>query len=223
MTADKRASLVAVVGSTGSGKSFWIKNQLRANPGRLLIWDAMNEYADSGARLFLGAGSNGMQPLVTYITENHRREFAARFVPDKSDDKKLAAQFSLFCGLAYAAGRCVLVIEELSMLTRAGFAPARWRECVVTGRHVGLTIIGTTQRPALVDKTFFSNATVIRCGRLGSAGDKKAMADALDVPVADVRALMRLEWIIKDTYSGEVTREGAPNADKTARKRRAPK
>jgi hypothetical protein len=43
------AKIIAVMGASGSGKSAWIKQQLRAgNPARLLVWDPQEEFGAFG-------------------------------------------------------------------------------------------------------------------------------------------------------------------------------
>lgn len=192
---DKRANITLVVGSSGSGKSLWVKSLLPTLPRPMFVFDPMREYGDFGghhvtlASLIAGV-KNGGQVFI--------------FRPSQ---RAIEKQFDMLCRVALAVPGCTLIAEELSFVTKAGYSPAGWREVITTGRHYGLTVIGITQRPALVDKTILSNATVIRVGRLNSAGDKKTMADALDVPLDELRALRKLHWLAKDMDSGAVTRE----------------
>lgn len=215
-----RADIVAVIGSTGSGKSRWIKARLKADlPVRLLVWSPLepsDRYGKFGHVIERKPGA-----LVEYVAARRGGSFRAVYVPDRArGDAWLERQFELFCGLAIAAKSCLVIVEELSMVTKPQRAPARWREVITTGRHYGLSIIGTSQRPALVDKTFFSNATMIRCGKLSAASDKKTMSDSMDVPLIELRALVNGQWIVKDAYSGAIAREDDPIA-KAPRRRAA--
>lgn len=196
---ENRADITLVVGSTGSGKTLWLMARLRAMAARrVLVWDAMREYGSP-----FGASTAWLVDVLNWVKVGDARLLA--YHPNLA--RELERQFDVFCGIALMMRGCVLVAEELSMVTKAGYSPARWREVITTGRHLGLSVIGTTQRPALVDKTIFSNATVIRVGRLNAAGDKKTMADALDLPLDELRALRPLDWIQKDMATGAVTRE----------------
>lgn len=198
------AAILALIGSTGSGKSLYLKGQLsKKKPPRLLIWDPMREYGEFG-RVFAGR----LGPLVTDLSQAGRSgRFAFVFQPDRSNVARFEQQFGLLCGLALAAGNLTLVIEELALVTRAGYAPPRWMEVVTAGRHRGLSVVGTTQRPALVDKTFFGNATVIRVGRLNATSDKRAMSDALGVDFDDLTALRPLHFLQKNMTDGAVSRD----------------
>lgn len=198
------ASILALIGSTGSGKSLYLKGQLsKKKPPRLLIWDPMREYSEFG-RVFSGQ----LGPLVSELAQSGvKGRFAYVYQPDKSNQARFDRQFSLVCGLALAAGHLTLIVEELALVTKAGYSPPRWMEAVTGGRHRGLSLIGTTQRPALVDKTFFGNATVLRVGRLNAKSDKRVMADVLDLPDDDLTALLPLHFIQKNMLTGAVTRD----------------
>ena len=78
---------------------------------------------------------------------------------------------------------------------------------VTQGRHRGLSVIGTTQRPQLVDKTFIDNATTVRCGRLNTSTGRRVMADLFGVHVGEIGDLLPLEWLSKDMATGKVTWE----------------
>lgn len=197
------AEIRAFVGSSGSGKSQAIKDQLAARkPPRLLIFDPQEEYGAYGLRVsrlatvreyLLRAGSAGPFAIVFRPTE---------------EPKAMIEQFSAFCLLAYAARNLTLVCEELSDVTQAGWAPAGWSKISRKGRHRGVHVYGATQRPAAVDKHFFGNASVIRSGRLNFEADVKTMANVLGVSDNDIRNLPAWHWIERDMRTGEVSRGG---------------
>jgi hypothetical protein len=201
MTSRNKANLTAVIGSTGSGKSLWIKRQLKRRPSRLIVWDPMREYGDLAGPL-----TDTSHVIAHLATCGSSGGFTLVFQP--SHHPKISArQFDLLCSAAMAAGRCTLIAEELASVTRAGYSPPGWLRVVTQGRHAGLTVIGTTQRPALIDKTFLDNATTVRCGRLNTAAGRRYMADLLDVPADTLAGLKPLEWVSKDMSSGKISRE----------------
>lgn len=200
------AAFVAVIGATGAGKSAWIRQQLaRAKPRRLIVWDPKpaSDYVDLGdtftrqhdlSAAVLAAGAAG--PLrAIYRPGNRQSEYRAKF--------------DWLCRLVYAWGHCTFVAEELAHVTRAGWSSDGWLSVVTLGRSEGLTVYGATQRPALVDKTFLSAASLVHCGRLGTRSDRATMADILDCDPADLRDLKPLEWIERadtgETRRGKVT------------------
>lgn len=212
--ANNRADLTAIIGATGSGKSHYVKAVLDAEkPPRLLVWDWKAEYS-------AGVVVDCPKALAELLRQAGKGPAAVIYRARKDQSPWVDRQFDLFCRLALSWGRCRVIVEELSTVTRASWAPASWQMLCTEGRHEALRIIGTTQRPALVDKTILSNATLIRCGRLNFGGDKKAMADTLDLPVDRIRALVSRQWLVKDCDTGSVWEEAAGSAPKLPRRGR---
>ncbi len=198
------ARIIAVMGASGSGKSAAIKQHLaRHRPPRLLIWDPLQEYADYGVPV-----RSMHQALDVMATRRGRakQRFGIVFWPHPRAKGTWPQAFSFFCRLALAAGNCTLVVEELALVTQPHRAPEGWSEACLTGRHRGLEIIAASQRPASVDKDFFSNASKVRTGRLNYAADVRTMAQVLDVTADEIRALQPLEWIERDMQTGAITR-----------------
>jgi hypothetical protein len=190
------ADVIAVIGATGSGKGVFIKNYaLKKSERRLLIWDYMREY---------GPITDLQTPkLASALQSLTGAQFRTAFHPD-FDDKTRAKQFDLFCKAAVHAGNLRLVVEELAFVTAPSFAPAGWKMVTSVGRHRGLRVIGASQRPAQVDKAFWSNCTEIHCGFLNYEADQKVMAATLGVPLSDIQGLKPLEYIHKHVRTKEI-------------------
>jgi hypothetical protein len=179
-----RPDLRAYIGSTGSGKGVSVREHLKASkPDRLVVWDPLHEYGGFGR-------------TVTTIAElaNAMKapKFALCFNPGPDVDA-YAKKFDLVCRAVFAAGRCTFLVEELSQVTKASWAPQSWRNVTKRGRHQGLRVIGCTQRPADTDKDFFGGLTYCRVFQLRFRPDKVVMADLLDVPYSQVAELATVE------------------------------
>lgn len=193
-----KASIVAVMGATGSGKSAFVKQLLaERNPNRLLIWDTMREYGS------FGPVYENMGGIVEHMAK--AKYFNLVFSPSRND-KTRAKQFDLFCKLAMTAGDLTLLVEELKFVTKPSWSPLPWSEVNLTGRHKKLMVIGTSQRPAHIDKDFLSNATIIHTGMLGEERDMKPVAAAMRIAVEEIAVLKPLEWIEKDRPTGKITK-----------------
>lgn len=194
MSATNKPRIEAYIGASGSGKGVSITRRLQElKPPRLLIWDPRDEYGK------LGPGYESIPHLVGSFKHAKKGPVRARFVP--GDNLPLADAFALICRIAFSAQDLVFVAEELSDVTTASHAPAAWRKCITQGRHQGLHLIGATQRPALIDKTFLGNATYIRCFSLRYLADRKAMAAAMDVDLSQITALHTMETEKKTTIN----------------------
>jgi hypothetical protein len=173
MAASSRPRIEAYIGATGSGKGVSIRRRLaELKPPRLVIWDARAEYADYARQV------PTLADLVQALREAKAGPVRVRYVPGARVD--MAKAFELVCVASMAAGDLVFLAEELSDVTSPSYAPPGWRQVITQGRHKGLHILGATQRPALIDKTFLGNCTRRRCGALGYENDRKVMALELD-------------------------------------------
>jgi hypothetical protein len=83
-------------------------------------------------------------------------------------------------------------------VTTPTWAPQAWKNLSTAGRHRGLTIIGTCQRPAQVDKDFFGNCSEIRCYAVGYVNDAKVMANTMFLDHKEILALPQFHYIHRD-------------------------
>jgi DNA helicase HerA-like ATPase len=188
MSVTNKPNLEAYIGSTGSGKGVSIKarlTELQAAGWPLIIWDPRNEYGAFAEPV----NAAGLIAAGRAIKAGQVR--AVRFVHDGRS--KLDKAFAGVCDVAFRAGGCVFLAEELSDVTTASLAPPQWKRILTQGRHQGLYVIGAAQRPALIDKTFLGQATYIRCFNLRYHEDRVAMAKAMDVPEPRISALKTID------------------------------
>lgn len=184
MDNSNRPDLRAYIGSTGSGKGVSVREHLKATkPARFVAWDPLSEYGGFG---------RVVRTIPELCAALKAERFAVCFNPGPDVDQ-YAAKFDLVCRAVFAAGRCTFLVEELSQVTRASWAPQAWRQITKRGRHQGLRVIGCTQRPADSDKDFLSGVTYVRCFGLRWKSDRQVMAEVLDVSLAEVSALATVE------------------------------
>lgn len=201
MASDAEARIWGVLGASGSGKGLWVKGQLRAEkPARLVVWDFMNEYDEFAKpvrtlaevqKAMVAAGADGA--------------LRVRYCPRGSGEKPLRREFELLCELVYAWGNCTFVVEELANVTMPSWAPAAWRKMTTSGRHRLVHIIGCSQTPALIDKAFMGNCTLIHCGPLREHAHRESVAKSMDIDGGRIAKLVKLQWLEKDFDSGIVT------------------
>lgn len=193
------AHIEAVMGASGSGKSHYIKGRIKAlKPQRLIVWDAREEYAE------LATPTERIGDVLAGLRSGKRVRLAYR--PKTMDEKQLRAKFEALCKIVFAAGNVMFIAEELSDVTSPSWAPGAWRQISTQGRHRGLQVFGTSQRPASIDKHFLGNATQVRTHRLNYQPDRVTLAQFLDIPLPDVAELKGYAWIQRDMREGTVTR-----------------
>jgi hypothetical protein len=231
MAVENKANIWAVMGQSGTGKGLWLKSELRRlKPRRILILDPQDEYGKF-AQVVTGAGE-----LARVITAaGADKPFAVRYVfPKSCTANHFAKIFDLACRLAYGAGNCAFLVEELSNFTTASWGPPLWRRMCNSGRHEGVWVIGCSQFPAQVDKAFLSNATLIHCGWLGELPHRKAIATKMNISpdmINDLPDLYFLEWHRADrrieagniTITGRITQARVAANDGKATPKRVEK
>lgn len=185
------ADLVAFIGAPGSGKTLELKRQLRAERRACLVW-SWKEHQDHYAPEFGQLVDGDPAQLAELVTAGA----SAVYVPAQRGDKKLVRrQFELFSGLALHVGSRVVVVEEMAHVATSRYTPPRFTEIVIGGRADGLSVRATTQRPALCDASLLDAATEIYCGRLLRRASRDFMAELLDVPSEQIRALLPLQLL----------------------------
>jgi DNA helicase HerA-like ATPase len=203
MSANK-AHLVAAFGATGQGKSIYLKRCLQQlHPRRLLIWSPQEETDHYGQ---FGTLVTSLEREVFPVLLKKGGAFRLVYLP-QGDMDTWPDQFNVICEISLKAGDNVLFVEELADVTSNFKRPAFWMQIVRKGRAAGVKIYVASQRPADIDKNLFSQATLVRTGRLNSEGDVKTLASVLMVPTDQVIALKPLEFIERDMQTG-ATRTG---------------
>ena len=198
------ARIWGVMAASGSGKGLYIKDFLsREKPPRLVIWDYKDEYGDHAKRLV-----HSLEAVRLAMIKAGAGPLQIRYKCKLgTNTKQTMAEFEGLCRLVQAWGNCCFLAEELSNVTTPSWAPAAWREMSTGGRHEQVHIIGVAQNPALIDKTFLSNCTLVHVGPLREYRHRQAVARSLDVPVEKITALVKFQWIERDHETKEL-REG---------------
>lgn len=187
------ADCIAVVGASGTGKGVYccariIAAGLDARP--LLVWSPL-EATDRYGKKFAAPVVRSIGDMVKAVKAGRRRVV---LLPS-ARPKELAAQFDLFCRIAWAVPGAVVLVEELSRVTSPGFAPQPWQNLSTAGRHRGLTVIATAQRPAQVDKDFLGNCTELRAYRVMYENDARALASITREPFGTFLELPDLHYV----------------------------
>lgn len=190
------AQIFGIMGSTGSGKSLYLKTQLlKKSDCRVAIWDYKREYQDCADIV--------TESIAEAVRAMRNAKFRVAFRP--SFNKKIRAeQFNIFCKAVWHVKNVKCIVEELAMVTTAQHAPEGWQQLTCTGRSEGITIYGLSQRPAQVDKDFFDNCTELHCGFLAGKNSRKTMAEELGCAESDIMGLEPLQYLHKNLRTKEL-------------------
>lgn len=201
MAASNDAKIWGVMAASGSGKGLWINAFLsREKPPRLVIWDYKNEYGEHAPRL-VHSLETVRQAMIKAGAGPLRIRYKCK---PGTTSKQTQAEFEGLCRLVQAWQDCVFLAEELSNVTTPSWAPAAWREMTTGGRHEKVHIIGVAQNPALIDKTFLSNCTMLHIGPLREHRHRQTVARSMDVPIEKITALVKFQYIERDLDTKQV-------------------
>ncbi len=183
------AQIEFICGSSGTGKSELIKQQLKTEK-QVLVWDAKNEYGDlPGFRT-----THRKDEFLKLARAGGRVAFAAP-----------PSEFDFYTRVVWARGGCLNIVEELGAVTGTAKARDAWHLICSQGRGYGIKTIGIAQRVAEVDKTLIGNLSRLHVRRLAYEEDQVRMARLLGVPTERVAALIGYHWIERDMTAGIVT------------------
>lgn len=201
------AQIYAFVGKSGSGKGLGMKQEIIAPwDGPILVWSAIEE-SDNYVKVIGGVLCKTIEQVVAAIQRGEKRIVldAGNIAPigknvklNNAQVKAIKAAFDRFCRIAWHLIGWMIVIEELSQVTQASWAPPAWKKLSTAGRHRGLTLVGSCQNPAQVDKDFFGNCTVLRCYKIGQMSHAKVMADVLFCKKEEILKLEKYHYIERD-------------------------
>lgn len=202
------AKVYAIMGATGCGKSHYMRQMIaRPKRRRTVIWSP-KEPIDQYAGLYAGSVvvTTGAE-LRDVMRAAGRGEVHAVFRPPVN---RQAAEkhFDSACRIAMMARDVTFIADELHTVTKPSWAPDGWSELIMMGRGYGAEVFGLSQRPASVDKDFFSNCSMVHFGRMSFDADAKAAASALRVKPAEVMALTGHQWLERNVITGELKRGG---------------
>lgn len=216
MAATNDAQIWGVMAASGSGKGVWIKGKLKElNPPRLVIWDYKAEYGEAAPKLT----SSLREVRAAMLKAGEAGPLRIRYkCKPGTKTKQIMAEFEALCRLVQAWGNCLFLAEELSNVTMPSWAPAAWREMTTGGRHEGIHIVGVAQNPALIDKTFLSNCSMIHVGPLREHHHRATVARSMDIPIQEVTDLVKFQYIERWQDSREVVRGWCETTDPALRK-----
>lgn len=180
----RKADIRYITGSTGSGKSSYIKEAIK-NDKRLLAYDPDDEYGDIPGIVTFYDGPQ----FIAAVQAHKTTPFKARLVQGGQ------AAFEVVNATAFAWTNCTLIAEEIADVTRVGKAPPMWGQALRRGRKRAIIIYLTTQRPSEADKTALTQATIVRTGQLGRRADREALARDMDIPLELMDKLRPLDFI----------------------------
>lgn len=180
----RKVDINYVSGSTGAGKSHWIKQQI-ANDPRLVVFDPDDEYGDVPGIVTVSTPAKAIE----LMKQNRTTPLKVRVIGFGK------AVFEALNAAVFVWTNCTYVAEEIADVTSVAKAPPQWGKLLRRGRKRAIRIFAVTQRPSEADKTALTQASLIRTGLLGREPDRKSLASDLDIHPSYIAKLGPLDFI----------------------------
>lgn len=173
----KQTDLISIFGKRGSGKTTLCKNIQRAFP-RVVVIDLLQEYSDDECD-FRVQNLQDFARILIALTRARSKQFRIVFQFDIENSDDETADFDVAMHLLYKFGDCMIVIEEIHHYMRGEQVPEWLRKMILVGRHRGVGIIATSQKPATVSKVFTSQCHHWFIARMFERNDVKYFSESI--------------------------------------------
>jgi len=211
----KSREVRGIFGTSGSGKTF-LAAKMYGLESRAVVYNFMHDpqFAVKSTHIIKGDAASA-KLLRGFFRARSKEGFRIDFEPsDISEDEILS--FDRVCFEVYRSGMPIsLYIDELHMLTSAGWSPKELKDIAFTGRHREISVIYMAQRFASIDKKITYQTQIFDFFQTDEPTDLKGIADRCGSEVAEqVQGLRRLDTtknpIVKPEYYeyNAVTRVG---------------
>ena len=212
---NKHREVRGIFGTSGSGKTF-LAAKMYGLESRAVVYNFMHDpqFAVKSTHIIKGDTASA-KLLRGFFRARSKEGFRIDFEPsDISEDEILS--FDRVCFEVYRSGMPIsLYIDELHMLTSAGWSPKELKDIAFTGRHREISVIYMAQRFASIDKKITYQTQIFDFFQTDEPTDLKGIADRCGSEVAEqVQGLRRLDTtknpIVKPEYYeyNAVTRVG---------------
>lgn len=171
------AEIFGFFGSTGSGKTHALRTQLESMDKRqTLVWSP-KELDKDGLPLddYAGWLKCARYTNLPELRIAMRNGLDVVYIPRLDRDRD-TEEFDFFCELAMDRTPCTFIVEEAHTVTKPNGGTPNWKIANLMGRASGLRILVSSQRPAGIDKEFYSGISHAWCGRQNFEDDAKTTA-----------------------------------------------
>lgn len=191
------ALVTTVLGQRGSGKTSWVKQELRKIP-RFILWDTLGEY--QGFDVF-----TDIESLFSYVYDHRTGVLQAVF---NCLEENEAQAFDTVCHMAGAVENVVLVVEEVDAYATPSIIPFDLKRCLKTGRHRGVGLICVSRRPAEINRLITSQTQRFICFKMFEPNDVRYMGSIMGErsrELIDLPVLHYLDWQHGEISKGVVS------------------
>lgn len=180
---------ILIMGRRGCGKSFLAKKVQELFPRKIVI-DSLNEYTEGNIV------SNFDQFTQKLLEFKERDSFTLvyQFSPESpvSDE-----EFNQIMRVSYYFENVQVVIEEIQLYSSPHYLPHWLKNSLLTGRHKGMSLLFTTQRPGELNKTILSQCSHIFCGQIIEGNDLRYISSFLNEDAERLSSIPKRKFLYR--------------------------
>lgn len=195
-------TVTTILGMRGCGKTFLSRKIQELYP-RVIVIDVTGEYSD-------GVECHTFEEFCTAL-ENSLNQSNFRIIfhsdMDAGVDEKLVIEniirLTMKRSSAHEAkfNNLLLVLEEVQHYSNSHSLPHYMRQCYLIGRHHGVALLATSQRPAEVHKTIISQSHNIFAGKCFENNDIKYLSGIFGENIDQLTVIPEREFLLKTDSS----------------------
>jgi len=141
-----------------------------------VIIDSLNEYYEEGETVHsFHEFCEAMLRLKSMKQDNFTLVY--QFDPESENGPELFDEIMRVC---FYFGNIQVVIEEVQLYSSPHVLPKWLKHALLIGRHQGLSLLFTTQRPGELNKTVLSQCAHIFCGQIIEGNDLRYISSFLN-------------------------------------------
>lgn len=209
-----------IMGMRGCGKSH-LGKLIQKNWPRRVIFDPMDEYPEEKGRVIV-RGWHAFEDEIRELEAKNPAAFelVVKFDPETSTEEQEQV-FDHCLRACYYLENVLIVIEEVQLFSSPHYLPDWLRNVYLIGRHKGLGIIATSQRPGEVHKTIISQSHHKFCGKIEEGNDLKYLENFFRDRTPELADLKPRNFLYKsDAGITQISTEGKNPALSKRRKSR---
>lgn len=155
---------------------------------RVIVFDLLQEYSEQDCD-YLVDNLAEFTHLLIELMERQERTFRVVYQFDVESDAEEIEEFDQAMRKVFYFGNVMCVIEEIHTYMQREHIPKWLKKMILVGRHRGVGILGTSQRPAEVSKTFVSQCAHVFVGVCFEKNDLKYFEETLGDSASELGAV----------------------------------
>lgn len=190
--------IISAYGKKKSGKSVLALMLARSYPGDIVVLDIagddgpmppkrhpslLDQVTDDPVHELSGTVDELPSAWPEHLREEKRR-MILRYVPD-AGSATFAEDMDAVVALAYAHGKCCLLVHEMGVLAPAGRVKAHTRRMLMHNRHRQLTVIACMPRPKDIDPLVLGQSDLVYTFDVPQVMDRERIAEVIGWPAKE--------------------------------------